>query len=91
MQAKDIHSAKGRIAQGLNFIENIKSSVTGIDIEKAIELKDSYDKLSQRFQYLKTPLPDNKEFNNLYVKPEKQKPKANPKTLEVVSHAGKQL
>jgi len=52
LKDKNITSAKKRIYQGLSLIESIKSSVTGIDIEKAIELKDSYDKLNQRFRYL---------------------------------------
>lgn len=52
LKDKNITSAKKRIYQGLSLIENIKSSVTGIDIEKAIELKDSYDKLNHRFRYL---------------------------------------
>lgn len=75
------------------MIEDIKSSVTGIDIEKAIELKDSYDKLNARFRYLQTPTPVNQEFQELYLGG-KSKPKENSEkqqTTDKIKETGKKF
>lgn len=68
MQDKTIDTTKKRIRYGLDMIESIKQSVTSVDVSKAIELKDSYDKIRQKFRHKEQPVEPNHEFKDYYVK-----------------------
>lgn len=68
MRDKNINATKRRIRYGMNMIESIKTSVTSINVNKAIDLKDSYDKIRSKFRHLEQPVPQNNEFNDFYVK-----------------------
>jgi hypothetical protein len=48
MKDKNINVTKRRIRYGLNMIEDIKTSVIGINVNKAIDLKEDYDKIRSK-------------------------------------------
>ena len=73
MKDKNINVTKRRIRYGLNMIEDIKTSVIGINVNKAIDLKEDYDKIRSKQKHLEQVVPPNREFKDFYVKSWQQK------------------
>lgn len=67
MKDKNINATKRRIRYGLDMIESIKTSVTSINVNRAIDLKDSYDRIRDEQRRFEQPVPENSEFQNYYL------------------------